>query len=116
MPLSTTITLPLGSQTMPAGPRNSPGPTPGVPHLRMNLPLPSKTEIVLVHSSDLHVDDELHAAEGRRQRANEKETGTRHGGQSIPNGNRGSIFTMPRSVMDRCAASSACADTRKLSV
>ena len=37
-------------------------------------------------------------------------------GQSIPNGNRGSIFTMPRSVMDRCAASSACADTRKLSV
>ena len=36
--------------------------------------------------------------------------------QSIPNGNRGSIFTMARSVMDRCAASSACADTRKLSV
>src|SRR6266705_388180 len=36
--------------------------------------------------------------------------------QPIPNGNRGSIVTMRRSAMDRCAASSACADTRKLSV
>src|SRR5688572_26800446 len=36
--------------------------------------------------------------------------------QPILNGNRGSIVTMRRSVMDRFAASSACADTRKLSV
>jgi hypothetical protein len=36
--------------------------------------------------------------------------------QPIPNGNRGSIVTIRRSAMDRCAASSACADTRKLSV
>src|SRR5437660_1604583 len=36
--------------------------------------------------------------------------------QPIPNGNRGSIVTMRRSAIDRCAASSACADTRKLSV
>ena len=51
MPLSTTIRLPLASQTMPAGPFNSPGPLPGVPHLRMNLPFASKTETVLFHSS-----------------------------------------------------------------
>ncbi len=33
---------------------------------------------------------------------------------TIQNGNRGSIVTMRRSVMDRFAASSACADTSKL--
>src|SRR6266513_3754212 len=36
--------------------------------------------------------------------------------QPIPNGKRGSIVTMRRSAIDRCAASSACADTKKLSV
>src|ERR1700722_10419039 len=45
------MTLPLLSQTMPAGPFNSPGPRPVVPHLRMNLPLVSNTETVFFHSS-----------------------------------------------------------------
>jgi hypothetical protein len=64
---------------------------------------------------ELHVDDELHSAERGRERPDNEDARTIcH--QPIVNGNRGSIVTMRRSAIDRRAASSACADTRKLSV
>src|SRR5437870_1505057 len=108
----------------------------GVHHVQLELARKALVE--------LHVYDVLYSAERRRQhRADDEEAGARSarrpasharicsGGRRnglrrtrihcnadypILNGNRGSIVMMRRSDMDCCAASSACADTRKLSV